>query len=186
MYLNWTAARALEKKEAAGEGGLDREQNSPRDWQGLPIRSNQQGAHQQRPAGPHTQCRPARQLAPGPPQAVLMTGEKFFAVMARFPDPPVIAASAFQVSAPANRIAAEAASMSMSLRIDSSRFFFDQTWKVFTCPAKKATRSSAERGASRGLSTGLSNRLIALAYSTGRKDPGSPRGHALSTIGYRV
>jgi hypothetical protein len=52
-----------------------------------------------------------------------MTGEKFFAVMARFPDPPVTAASAFQVSAPANRIAAVAASMSMSLRIDSSRFW---------------------------------------------------------------
>jgi hypothetical protein len=109
----------------------------------LSIRSNQQGAHQQRPAGPHTQCRPARQLAPGPPQAVLMTGEKFFAVMARFPDPPVTAASAFQVSAPANRIAAEAASMSMSFRIDSSRFFVDRTRKVFTGPAKKATRSNA-------------------------------------------
>jgi hypothetical protein len=66
-----------------------------------------------------------------------MIGVKFFAVMARFPDPPVTEASAFQVSAPANRIAAVAASMSMSLRIVSSRFLIDRTRKAFTCPAKK-------------------------------------------------
>src|ERR1700682_5793715 len=134
MYLNWTAASAPEKKRPPVKGGSIRKKKSPpvkpasianktaQGTGGLSIRSNQQGAHQQRPAGPHVQCRPARQLAPGPPQAVLMTGEKFFAVMARFPDPPVTAASAFQASAPANRIAAVAASMSMSLRIDSSRF----------------------------------------------------------------
>src|ERR1700682_273849 len=72
-----------------------------------------------------------------------MIGVKFFAVMARFPDPPVTEASAFQVSAPANRIAAVAASMSMSVRIVSSKFLIDRTRKAFTRPAKKATWSSA-------------------------------------------
>jgi hypothetical protein len=68
-----------------------------------------------------------------------MIGVKFFAVMARFPDPPVTEASAFQVSAPANRIAAVAASMSMSmsLRIVSSRFLSIERRKLSLARRKK-------------------------------------------------
>jgi hypothetical protein len=60
-----------------------------------------------------------------------MIGVKFFALMARFPDPPVTEAWAFQLSAPANRIAAAAANMSINLRIDSSSVFYHQTRKTF-------------------------------------------------------
>jgi hypothetical protein len=98
--------RAKAKKEAANAAASLAHKLTAR----RAGRAAQQGAHQQRPAGPHTQCRPARQLAPGPPQAVLMIGVKFFAVAARFPAPFQLAASAFQASAPVNRIAAAAAS----------------------------------------------------------------------------
>jgi hypothetical protein len=73
-----------------------------------------------------------------------MIGVKFFAVMARFPDPPVTEAWAFQVSAPANRSAAVAASTNMSLRIGFSLSFYRvRRGKVFTRLAAKATGSNA-------------------------------------------
>jgi hypothetical protein len=72
-----------------------------------------------------------------------MISVKFFAVMTRFPDPPVTEAWAFQLSAPANRIAAVAASTSINLRIGSSLLFYNQARKFFTRPAEKATRSGA-------------------------------------------
>jgi hypothetical protein len=74
-----------------------------------------------------------------------MIGVKSFAVMARCPAPPEIAASAFQVSAPANRSAAVAASMSMSFRIDFLLVFIDQTRESFHPPGGKGEAVECRR-----------------------------------------